>query len=248
MTFGRRTTKDRKKRLPRLRFALVALVAGLLLRAFVVANYEVASSSMLPSLKVGDKLLVLTAAYCVNVPLSRHSLGCFNLPKRGDVVVFRHVRDSETTSYVKRVVGLPGDRVRIEDNQLFVNGESARLASLGFGKCGGELYSDCICRRFLEHLGTSTYVVQHVDVRRNPPDVDCKNYARWPNDDPTWFASKGENPFYPEVKVPDGHVLVLGDNRDESDDSRNWGYVHVRDLSGGVILVWWPPARWRLLD
>jgi signal peptidase I len=189
---------------------LVAVAVALVFRFFILSAYKIPTGSMAPTLKVGDFIFAYKLPYGIPLPFSDGTRWAVDLPKRGDVVVFRYP-GNETVNYVKRVVGLPGDRIAIKDKKLFINDEVADYSSLSEGAIsdlpGHEYYA-----AYRERISGSTHLV--IKSRANESDM-----------------------FGPIV-VPPGQIFVLGDNRDSSDDSRYWGTVPVRNLEGRVVMIW----------
>ncbi|MEP5763048.1 MAG: signal peptidase I [Halieaceae bacterium] len=175
------------------------------LRSFLVEPFQIPSSSMVPTLQVGDYILVNKFTYGIRLPVVRTKVFDLNAPQRGDVMVFfpPHMND---TYYIKRVVGMPGDRIRYIDKKLYVNGElvpQKLLAQLPPARPRYRLSS--------EQLGDAKHEIQTDMMRRN--------------DD---FA----------VTVKQGHYFMMGDNRDNSSDSRVWGQVPERDIVGKAFAIW----------
>jgi signal peptidase I len=175
------------------------------LRSFLVEPFQIPSSSMVPTLLVGDYILVNKFTYGIRLPVIRTKVMSLNEPKRGDVMVFfpPHMND---TYFIKRVIGLPGDTVAYRDKQIFVNGERVERVPVADP---GEL--DPRQRVDRELLGGSQHLMQ-VDTQRPATD------------------------FYEVVKP--GHYFMMGDNRDNSSDSRIWGQVPERDIVGKAFAIW----------
>lgn len=189
---------------------IVAIILALILRFFVVSAYKIPTGSMIPTLKVGDFIFAYKLPYGIPVPFTDGTRLNPSLPDRGDVVVFRYP-GNEQVNYVKRVVGLPGDRIAIKNKKLLINDVEATYEPLSNDVIGdlpgAEFYAP-----YRETFGSSTH-----DVITNRSD---------------------EADFFGPVVVPPGQIFVLGDNRDSSDDSRYWGTVPVKNLEGRVIVVW----------
>ncbi len=185
------------------------LLFVLVLRSFVVEPFRIPSGSMLPTLEVGDFILVNKFSYGIKMPAFHHTLIETGRPERGDIAVFRYPKDP-SQDFIKRVVGLPGDTLVYMDKQLFINGESIRQKDVGpyALELGGR---DFVFERRLEELGE----VEH-DILIGPP-------------------RRGDSI---RVEVPEGHYFVMGDNRDGSDDSRRWGFVPERALVGRAFFIW----------
>lgn len=189
---------------------LVAISVALILRFFVVSAYKIPTGSMTPTLKAGDFVLVYKLPYGVPVPfVPSQRLGA-RLPKRGDVVVFRYPQN-EAVNYIKRVVGLPGERIEIKQKKLFINEVESTYDVLGT-----ELINDLPGHEYYRVLKEKFHGSTHLVMNREDNEAG----------------------FFGPIVVPPGHVFVLGDNRDSSDDSRYWGTVPVKNVDGRVILVW----------
>ena len=189
-------------------FPVIFLV--FLLRSFVVEPFRIPSGSMLPSLQVGDFILVNKFGYGLRLPILHNKLIDMSSPKRGDVMVFRFPHD-ESINFIKRVVGLPGDRIEYKDKQLFINAESVVLEPTGtypFREAGRR---HIVANRFLEKLGESEHNVLTDPQKRT--------------------ASMS-------FVVPEGHYFVMGDNRDYSNDSRFWGFVPDKNVIGRAFFIW----------
>ncbi len=188
---------------------LIVAVLAIVIRSFIVAPFKIPSSSMIPTLEVGDYIFVLRYPYGLRIPFTDIQLFP-TPPKRGDVVVFDYPED-RSKDYIKRIIGLPGDLIRYEDNKLFINGLEMPLVRLGertyFLSDGSVDVSD----RYRERL----FGVNHEVLRKQTSIRDG-----------TW-------------KVPEGEYFVLGDNRNNSRDSRFWGFVPQSYLVGRAAIIWW---------
>jgi signal peptidase I len=192
-------------------FPVLAVV--LVLRSFVAEPFRIPSSSMMPTLLIGDFILVNKFAYGLRLPINNRKVIEIGKPGRGDVVVFRppHHPDQD---WIKRVIGLPGDTVAYRDNTVFVNGEAVEYDRLGTFQGKG---------RGLEMTGASLLVEK---LPRRPHQV--LEVDRSP------FIDQGDG----EWQVPSGQYFVMGDNRDRSDDSRFWGTLPESQLRGKAFLIW----------
>jgi len=175
------------------------------LRSFLVEPFQIPSSSMVPTLQVGDYILVNKFTYGIRLPVVRTKVLDLNEPQRGDVMVFfpPHMND---TYYIKRVIGLPGDTVSYRSKKLYINGAPVALESLGVVPDGGSRYEVA-----LESLGDANHLSQ-------------RNQGRPARD----FS----------VTVKPGHYFMMGDNRDNSSDSRIWGQVPEQDIVGKAFAIW----------
>jgi len=188
---------------------LVVAIIAIVIRSFIIAPFKIPSSSMVPTLDVGDYIFVLRYPYGLRVPFT--DLQFFpHPPKRGDVAVFDYPED-RSKDYIKRIIGLPGDDIRYERNRLYINGVEMPLRRLGersYFLSDGEVD---VSGLYEERL----FDVTHQVLRKS-------------------FSIKDG-----EWKVPPGHYLVLGDNRNNSRDSRFWGFVPQSYLVGHAAVVWW---------
>lgn len=181
------------------------LLVVFVLRSFLVEPFQIPSSSMVPTLQVGDYILVNKFTYGIRLPVLRTKVFDLSEPQRGDVMVFfpPHMND---TYFIKRVIGLPGDTVTYRNKQLYVNGEPVVQESVEAPPGTSSRY-----RVSNEMLGDAEHLIQ-VDALRNPRDVS--------------------------VVVKPGHYFMMGDNRDNSSDSRVWGQVPEQDIVGKAFAVW----------
>jgi signal peptidase I len=193
------------------------ILAVLLLRSFLVEPFRIPSGSMMPTLLVGDFILVNKFSYGIRLPVLDTKVIEIGKPQRGDVVVFRYPKDP-TVDYIKRVVGLPGDRIGYFNKVIYVNGEAVGQVPAGvyIGKGSGVAMSGASTRR--EQLGD----VQH-DILVMPRTPGLEG----------------------EFIVPEGEYFVMGDNRDNSNDSRFWGAVPEANLVGKAFRIWmnWDSAN-----
>lgn len=181
------------------------LLVVFVLRSFIVEPFQIPSSSMVPTLEVGDYILVNKYTYGIRLPVIRTKVLDLNEPQRGDVMVFfpPHMND---TYFIKRVVGMPGDTVSYRNKQLYINGEELerRPVEPAVGQNAQQ-------RVELESLGDEEHLIQ-VDTLR-----PARNFS---------------------VVVKPGHYFMMGDNRDNSSDSRVWGQVPEKDIVGKAFAVW----------
>ena len=181
-------------------------------RAFAYEPMRVPSGSMTPTLLTGDFILVDKHAYGLRNPLDNGRWAGDGLPGRGDVVVFRYPQD-HTQRYVKRVVGLPGDVIEVVNGELVLDGRPTALRADGDMLDTGTSGQAVSRRRVIESLGGG----EHAVLRCVDGCADGRR-GRW--------------------VVPEGHYFVMGDNRDNSADSRYWGFVSDEELVGRAVVVW----------
>jgi len=201
------------------------ICAVFLLRSFLFEPFKIPSASMVPTLLVGDLILVNKYHYGIRLPVINKKIIANHDPERGDVMVFRYPSDP-SVDYIKRVVGVPGDTVAYLNKKLFINGQPVPTNALGE-------YYDEDSRRYAqmagEKLGGADHkVLTHKEV---PPFVMA--IEDFPNKDACSYSSEGVT-----CKVPAGHYFMMGDNRDNSQDSRYWGFVPDRNIVGKAFLIW----------
>jgi signal peptidase I len=213
-------------------FPILAII--LVLRSFVYEPFRIPSSSMMPTLLIGDFILVNKFAYGIRLPVTDTKVLAVGRPERGDVVVFRYPGRNPPlpndppvgTDYVKRVVGLPGDTVVVQDNRIVLNGQPLAYT-------GGEVFVGRGPRAAVEMTGARRYMEELVPGR---PHAIL--------DDAPFFSPRGDGEF----TVPAGHYFVMGDNRDASDDSRFWGFVPESHLAGRADVIWLNCSNWACTD
>lgn len=182
----------------------------LVLRAFLVEPFRIPSGSMIPTLLVGDFILVNKFGYGIRLPVINRKIIEIGDPARGDVVVFRYPEDP-STPFIKRVVGLPGDRIQYKEKRLYVNGEPVAYDAAGtyVGVKSAVMHTGA--EKYAEHLG------------EHPHDI---------------IITPRAYSFDWEGTVPEHSYFVLGDNRDNSRDSRFWGFVPDENLIGRAFIIW----------
>jgi signal peptidase I len=194
-------------------------------RSFVVEPFKIPSGSMVPTLVVGDFILVNKFEYGLRLPITNTKITQGRPVQRGDVVVFRYPKD-ESVDYIKRVIGLPGDVIEYQDKKLTINGKPVPETPLPD-------YLD------EERLGYAKQFQEDIDGRKNailnnpavPPFiVGAEDY---PFRDNCQYNARGVI-----CKVPPGNFFMMGDNRDNSADSRYWGFAPERNIVGRAFFIW----------
>lgn len=186
------------------------IVVVLILRSFLVEPFRIPSGSMMPTLLEGDFILVNKFTYGLRLPVANLKMVTLDTPARGDVVVFRYPKDP-SINYIKRVIGLPGDRVHYENKTVYINGQPMLQDPEGTYFASGQGMSMSGAERRKERLNT----LQH-DILITP----------------------GQPSMSVDVVVPAGHYFMMGDNRDNSNDSRFWGFVPEEYLVGKAFMIW----------
>ncbi len=239
------------------------VVVVLVLRSFLFEPFRIPSDSMMPTLHDGDFILVNKFSYGLRLPVVNRKILDLGLPGRGDVVVFRYPRDP-AVNYIKRVVGLPGDRVRVENDRIYVNGEPLPEVEIG-------RYSDgCYLNMRLTEVHIGDHVHQALSCRTPDPlasfmvlpGCDRRIGRSYPCDESPELLNRAgvsDRGDQSEVVVPAGNYLMIGDNRDNSDDGRywsddggSWGFVPEQNLVGSARRVWfnfdWDRTGWKKID
>jgi signal peptidase I len=201
------------------------IVVVFMLRSFVVEPFKIPSGSMLPTLESGDLILVNKYSYGIRLPVFDHKVWPTGEPARGDVVVFRYPPDPRI-DYIKRVVGLPGDEVAWLNKTLSLNGRPVPATPLPD-------YYDEDSRRYTKALSEQLNSVEHRILVRDDRPPFVSGIEAFPDKTACRYSAEGVS-----CKVPPGHYFVMGDNRDNSIDSRYWGFVPDRNLKGRAFLVW----------
>ena len=187
---SKKKEKEKSKIQEYIEAIIIAVLIAVFVRTFVVQAYKIPSRSMVPTLLVGDHLLVNKFIYGVKIPFLRNTLLPITDPKRGDIVVFIYPND-RSKDFIKRVIGVAGDKIEIRNKKIFINGKEY---SDSYG-----IYSDSVI----------------------------------------YPASLQPRDNFGPVTVPPESLFVMGDNRDESADSRYWGFVDLQDVEGKALIIYW---------
>ena len=234
-----------------------AAVIALVIRFFLLEPFQIPTGSMIPSLLVEDHIFVAKCSYGVQIPFVNSYVLQWGQPARGDVIVFPFPvkekpgcreapggedRDCSHPDYqkdfIKRVVGLPGDRVSLRNNRIHINGEPIESELLDDPEdCAvkdalGRVIH-CVCDRQRETMGDTVFVTRH--IRPLAGDLGCINQPDWPLVGAAY-------------EVPEGHVFCMGDNRDNSSDGRYWGSVPVDTVKGKALFIWYASDASRIFS
>jgi signal peptidase I len=205
----------------------VAVLIALFLRAFVVEAFKIPSGSMIPTLQVGDHIFVNKFIYGIRVPFTDIKFGMeYRKPRRGEVIVFIYPKEPDK-DFIKRIVAIEGDTVEVRDNQIYINNEPVPRKHID-EECTYEDYEEASgrweerrCEGWQETLDGNTYT--------------------------TVYDKNGQIKSFAPTKVPPNSVFVMGDNRDNSHDSRFWGTVPFDLIKGKAMIIWWSsgePEGW----
>jgi len=199
------------------------IVVVFLIRSFWVEPFKIPSGSMKPTLLVGDFILVNKYTYGIRLPVVNKKIVEIHSPERGDVMVFRYPEDP-SLDYIKRVVGLPGDRVEYRNKRLTINGQPVQVRQVDDYLSRERMQ---FSRRFVETLGRAEHEILIDD---DAPAAVVPTRASNGNCN---YNSTGL-----VCTVPPGHYFMMGDNRDNSSDSRVWGFVPDENIVGKAFFIW----------
>jgi signal peptidase I len=199
------------------------------IRSFLVEPFKIPSGSMIPTLQVGDFILVNKFTYGIRLPVINQKVVQINNPQRGDVMVFRYP-ENPSLDYIKRVVGVPGDTVEYRNKRLWINGvEQAQLPEGDYNYADQDLTFVHTEKR-LETLGERKH---NIIVNPERPTLFLGSVAEFPGRESCVYDDE-----LVRCKVPQGSYFMMGDNRDNSRDSRYWGFVPDNQIVGKAFFVW----------
>jgi signal peptidase I len=205
------------------------ILAVFLLRSFLVEPFKIPSGSMIPTLQVGDFILVNKFTYGIRLPIINKKIVQINDPKRGDVMVF-HYPENPSVDYIKRVVGEPGDTIVYRNKKLWVNGvEQAQQREGDYNYLESGL-KFAHTEKYSENLSGHAHPIL---VNPEMPSVHLNSVAEFPQIENCHYSREEMS-----CKVPEGHYFMMGDNRDNSRDSRYWGFVPDNMIVGKAFFIW----------
>lgn len=192
---------------------VIALILALIIRTFVVQAFKIPTGSMLETLQIGDHILVNKFIYGVKVPFARKTIIPIKDPERGDIVVFIYPIDGR--DFIKRVIAVAGDTLEIRDKKIYVNGKWT----------GEKAYERFESNSVIPAMpGVKNFEQNWLDQLSKNKEVENRGYYR--------------DNFGP-ITVPEQKLFVMGDNRDNSHDSRFWGFVPLEDVKGKAFIIYW---------
>jgi signal peptidase I len=201
------------------------IISVFFLRSFLVEPFKIPSGSMIPTLLVGDLILVNKFHYGLRIPVINTKITDGEKPQRGDVMVFRYP-PKPSLDYIKRVVGLPGDTVAYLNKRLTINGKTIETQTVP------EFFDEDSMRYFKQYqeaLGAQPHRLLNDDDR----PAFIPGVEKFPGFEACNYTIEGVT-----CKVPEGHYFMMGDNRDNSMDSRYWGFVPEKNIVGKAFFVW----------
>lgn len=193
-----------------------SIVALVFIRSFVFESFKIPSSSMVPTLHIGDHIFVSKFDYGLSIPFTQMEIFRWSVPKRGDVIVFLYPKDP-SLHYVKRVVGVPGDKIEFKGRELYINGQKVLLQKVVDAEEIDEAYSG-----------------EPMDGELYKEEIDGRTH--WVRFLPAEQA--GFSKMKQVDVIPPDQFFVVGDNRDQSYDSRSWGYVARENIKGRARMIW----------
>ncbi|MES2152997.1 MAG: signal peptidase I [Pseudomonadota bacterium] len=205
-------------------FPVIALV--FFLRSFLYEPFKIPSTSMVPTLLVGDLILVNKFTYGIRLPVLNQKIIDVGDPQRGDVMVFKYPKDM-TQDYIKRVIGVPGDKITYENKRLTVNGQEVQYTAM-------DDYLDDerpeYHKQFMEDITGVKHRILNMDKKRT---FELSAVESFPNREACSYSYEKFT-----CTVPEGNYFMMGDNRDNSADSRYWGFVPNKNIVGKAFFVW----------
>ncbi len=213
---------------PKSFFPVILIV--FVLRSFLVEPFKIPSGSMIPTLLIGDFILVNKYTYGIRLPVANVKVFDIGSPQRGDVMVFRYP-ENPSIDFIKRVVAVPGDRITYRAKRLEINGTAVEMTPVGdYSYVEGGL-SFISAKRLSESVNGRTHDIL---VMPDRPSLQMAGVRRFPLRDNCEYNDQSFT-----CTVPPGHYFTMGDNRDASDDSRYWGFVPEANIVGRAFMVWW---------
>lgn len=207
---------------------ITAFVIAFLIRSFVVEPFKIPSGSMIPTLLIGDHIFVNKFAYGIRIPFTKWWPVKGRDPKRGEVIVFIYPKD-ESLDFIKRVVGVPGDTIAFDGRHLNINGNPVDVAMMSV--TGIDADDSRYLQAQYEKPFRLPYYREYDDFDIAVETLDSKAHLV------QYYKAFGTTmPF--KLTVPDDHFFVMGDNRDRSADSREWGLVPRENLKGEALVIW----------
>lgn len=202
------------------------IAAVFFLRSFLYEPFKIPSSSMVPTLEIGDFILVNKFTYGIRLPVINKKIVEMNQPQRGDVMVFKYPED-KSLDYIKRVIAIPGDKITYKNKRLTINGKELSYEPLADYLDGERLtYS----KQFAEKLGEVKHRIATIE---REPSINLMRVRDFQGKEACSYNQEGFT-----CTVPEGNYFMMGDNRDNSEDSRYWGFVPDGNIVGKAFFVW----------
>ena len=212
----------------------LALLIAFFIRSFVVEAFKIPSGSMIPTLMIGDHIFVNKFAYGLRIPFTKTKILDFGTPQRGEPIVFMYPMD-ESKDFIKRVIGLPGDHIHIQGDEVLVNDEPLERKEIQVtadDQSSKNHLLKVMPEAFADAIGVHTISTF--------PDWENYSYLMEKVGDHHHLVQFDRQPSHENIdlEVPPHHLFVMGDNRDNSSDSREWGFVPLENVKGRALFVW----------
>jgi signal peptidase I len=204
-------------------FPVILLV--FVLRSFIVEPFKIPSGSMIPTLLVGDFILVNKFTYGIRLPVINKKIIDVGQPQRGDVMVFRYPEDP-SLDYIKRVVGIPGDKVAYQNKRLTINGQPVETRRI-------DDYLQTERLKYSKQFIEKPEGIEHRTLNDDDAPGFISDATQFPHRQDCLYNNAGVI-----CTVPAGHYFMMGDNRDNSRDSRFWGFVPEENIVGKAFFIW----------
>lgn len=212
---------------------LTALLVAFVIRSFVIEAFKIPSGSMIPTLMIGDHIFVNKFVYGLRIPFTKKRIVTFRTPERGEAIVFIYPLD-DSKDFIKRAIGLPGDKIKISGDDLFVNGGLVDRQPIKIAPDQENRPSllKVIPEAVADQVGVHTIPVfaGWEEFKYYAEKINGTNHLVQFDDRPSYTDA--------EFEVPPDHLFVMGDNRDNSSDSRDWGFVPLENVKGKAMFVW----------
>ena len=202
-----------------------------MLRSFLVEPFKIPSGSMLPTLLIGDFILVNKFTYGIRIPVINKKVMDVNSPQRGEVMVFRYP-ENPSLDYIKRVVGVPGDKVSYQNKRLSINGQEIKTEPDGQFNYVETGLSFVATQRLKEYIAPEH--AHSILINADIPTLRLSDVKRFPFHENCVYNEAGFT-----CTVPPGHYFMMGDNRDNSEDSRYWGFMPREYVKGKAAFIYW---------
>jgi signal peptidase I len=211
----------------------MAILIAFILRSFVVEAFKIPSGSMIPNLLIGDHLFVSKFTYGIRVPFTHHWIYRIRNPERGESIVFTFPEDP-SKDFIKRVVGISGDKVLVSGDEIWVNGARLQRTAVQIDGLGPDQHRLNIIKPAEAKESSRRYQIPYF------PGWDQFHYAYENAHNHRYLVQYDQFVNYQEIEltVPEESLFVMGDNRDNSSDSRDWGFVPMKNLKGKALFIW----------
>lgn len=215
---------------------LTAVLIAFVIRSFVIEPFKIPSSSMVPTLMIGDHIFVNKFIYGLRPPFTKKHFFQYKTPERGEVVVFIYP-DDESKDFIKRIVGLPGDKIKIEGTDIFINGEKVERVPITVSASPTDERALIVTNgnwdKNLPFVASWSHINFYKEKLGNVEHLTQFESDVYYRPSGHFISANGG-----EITVPKDHLFAMGDNRDNSSDGREWGFVPMENIKGKAMFVW----------